>query len=330
MTNTEHHFNAQTARNMANSLKNAIRQQVECGHSRSQKANLMEMAINLSGYKQMLANPQRLQKAIQEAGQQAQQPYRFPKGLQMTNQVQQSKLQDLPIVTIKPQGHPKELMVYLCGGAYFQQPSKRHWEFLDQLASVTKQEILVPLLPQLPLADVKQAFQNLAILYRALYNQHPATNINLAGDSSGAGLALAFCEQLGEKQLPQPGHLILISPWLDLDLKNPLIAKYAKKDVMLDPRGLRTLGKQWAGDVDHDSYLVSPINGDLKPLNNVLLFAGTREIMLPDVMSLTEKLRASNVNVDCVISREMYHTYPIYPTIEGQQALQKIHDFCQK
>lgn len=159
--------------------------------------------------------------------------------------------------------------------------------------------------------------------------QQSAASISLAGNPSGAGLALVFSEVLAGRQLPQPGHLILISPWLDLDLKNPLISKYAPKDVMLDCLGLRTVGELWADGLGRDDYRVSPINGPLKSLSKVLMFAGIRDIMLPDVMALTKKLGKAGVEVKSMISREMYHTYPLYPTVEGQEALQQIKDFYQ-
>lgn len=323
------HLNSETARNVANSLKEAVREEIECGQSRSKKASLIEMAIDLSGYKQMLASPQRLQEAIQKAGEEAAHPYQFPEGLKMTNDFRQEELSGQAVVHLYPKQGSKKIMLYLCGGAYFQQPSKRHWEFLDRLATETQEEIIVPLIKLLPIGNVKTALQSLLILYQRLYDQRPASDINLAGDSSGAGLALAFCEQLGGRKLPQPGHLILISPWLDLDLKNPLIPKYAEKDVMLACSGLRILGNMWADGLDHSDYRLSPINGPLDSLTKVLLFAGTREIMLPDVMTLAEKMRSAKLAVKCVISREMYHTYPLYPTVEGQEAIDQIKDFCQ-
>lgn len=329
MNNDHRHLNATTAREMANSFKNAVRQQVECGRSRSKKATIMEMAIDLSGFRQTLADPDRLSKALAQAEKDEQAPYQLPKGLRLQSRIEHSSLAKIPLVKVTPADSRAGMLVYLCGGAYFQQPSKRHWEFLDRLARSNHQQILVPLLKYAPVGNVKEAFNDLMALYNALYDQLPASMINLAGDSSGAGLAAAFCEELGQQELPQPGHLILISPWLDIDLRNPLIAKYADKDVTLDATGLRTVGRLWAGPVSHDSYQVTPLNGPVDGLRNVLLFVGTREIMLPDTMAFAEKLKAAGVRTDCKISREMYHTYPLYPTEESRQALQLIHDFCQ-
>lgn len=323
------HLNSETAHEMANSFKNAIRQQVECGHSRSTKATIMEMAINLSGFRQMLASPDRLHQALEKSEQASQHPYRLPEDLHLRNRWEYSTLANIPIVKITPVDVSAGKLVYLCGGAYFQQPSKRHWEFLDRLASINRQQVLIPLLKTAPVANVEDAFKALKAMYDELYDQLPTSTINLAGDSSGGGLAAAFCEELGRQDLPQPGHLILISPWLDIDLRNPLIAKYADKDVTLDVTGLRTVGRLWAGPVSHDSYKVSPINGPVSSLRNVLLFVGTREIMLPDTMAFAEKLKAAGVRTECKISREMYHTYPLYPTEESDQALQLIHEFCQ-
>ncbi|WP_270642410.1 hypothetical protein [Limosilactobacillus mucosae] len=49
-------------------LKETAGGQVEYGHLRSRKAKPTEMAISVSSYKRMLADPKRLQVAIREAG----------------------------------------------------------------------------------------------------------------------------------------------------------------------------------------------------------------------------------------------------------------------
>lgn len=49
-------------------LKETAGGQVEYGHLRSRKAKPIEMAISVSSYKRMLADPKRLQVAIREVG----------------------------------------------------------------------------------------------------------------------------------------------------------------------------------------------------------------------------------------------------------------------
>lgn len=316
------------AKEMATNFKRAVLNQLQCGHSRSKKATIAEMGIELSGFRQMLADPGKLEAALEEARQDHQRPFAFPKGLHLSIDHQIKQVAGLTLVTMTPQNAGKQVIVYLCGGAYFQRPQKRQWQFLEHLATKTHAKVVAPILPLAPDHTVKDAEQSLMIYYQELYSQHPTSNVILMGDSSGAGLATAFCESLGQHKQPQPGSLVLLSPWLDIDLSNPLIEKYADQDVMLDVAGLRTVGKIWAGDVDHHDFRVSPLYGDVSGLRNVLIFVGTAEIMNPDAMTFTQKLREAGVQVECKIGRDMYHTYPLYPTPESDEAIELIIDRC--
>jgi acetyl esterase/lipase len=316
------------AKEMANNFKRAVKNQFQCGHSRSRKAMFTEMGIELSGFRRMLADPEKLAAALEQARHDNEQPFAFPKGLTLSIDHQIKQVAGLPLVVLTPENVSRQVIVYLCGGAYFQRPQKTHWEFLERLANATHAKVVAPILPLAPAYTVRDAEKALTTYYEQLYSKHPTSNVILMGDSSGAGLATAFCEFLGQRNQPQPGSLVLFSPWLDIDLANPLVDKFADHDVMLDPVGLRTIGKLWAGDIDHHDFRVSPLYGDVAALRNVLIFVGTDEIMNPDAMAFTEKLRTAGVRAECKIGRGMYHTYPLYPTPESDEAIQLIIDRC--
>lgn len=318
-------WNRQIAKEVFANIKESIRGQVDCGHSRSQKASLVEMSIQLSGFKRMLADPDRLKKALHQAANEARHPFVLPKDV--TN-FKRFNMSGVPVVVLNADTASDKIILFLCGGAYFLQPTKDHWHFLAKLARTTRAKIVVPQHALAPEHTFLDAYQQVATVYTNLYQDCPASDITVMGDSAGGGLAAGFSEWLGQHRLPQPRNLVLISPWLDLSLRNPLISKYAKQDVMLDVRGLRSVGKLWAGETPLDDYRLSPLNGDVSQLRNVLIFVGTREIMLPDIMKFVEKLRAARVNVDYEIGRELYHEYPITPIPEANRAMAQIKHFC--
>ena len=154
--------------------------------------------------------------------------------------------------------------------------------------------------------------------------QVPVSNITLLGDSAGGGLAAGFCEYCAATDLPQPGHLVLISPWLDLDLNNPTITKYEAHDVTLSVKGLQRVAKLWAASEKHDDYRLSPINGDVSQLRDVLVCVGTREIMYPDSALFVQKLRDAGVTVKFVVGRDLPHIFPIYRMPEADQVMTEI------
>lgn len=122
-----------------------------------------------------------------------------------------------------------------------------HWQFYDRLAQTSGAQVWVPDYPHLPGATVDQALAYLHRLYAALYDQTPVSQITLLGDSAGGGLAASLTEELVTQGLPVPGHLVLLSPWLDLHLTNPALPTYARRDVLLDQAGLQALGAKFAG-----------------------------------------------------------------------------------
>lgn len=60
-----------------------------------------------------------------------------------------------------------------------------------------------------PMDDAIAAYRNLLEIF-------PGTDIIVAGDSAGGGIAAAMLCQLREINLPMPRCCILISPWTDL------------------------------------------------------------------------------------------------------------------
>lgn len=317
-------FRTGLAARVAGNFESSIKELHRCGHSRSNKSTFVEMGIQLSGFKHSLSDQQAFDKLVTEAKAANSRPYVMP-AVQFTVRLHQDLQDGMTVYTLNDkQVGNQRIIVYLAGGAYLQQPDKTHWEYLNRLAQQTDAKVIVPLYPLVPDNTFRAAYQQLAQLYATLYAISPASNITLMGDSAGAGLALGFSEYLGKRGLPQPGHLILFSPWLDLDLQNPLIKKYADADVTLAPWGLRQIGKLWAGDVDHRDFRLSPLYGNLDQIRDIHLFVGTREIMYPDTNELVQKLRDARIPVDYNVGRRLFHIYPLYQIPEADLVMQKV------
>lgn len=324
----EHRLNRQLARTVANNLKNNLKEQIDCGQSRSKKAALVELSMQLSGFKQMLHDPRKRSQALENAAKAAREPFVLPRDVETAPGVVRVAIAGVPAVVLNATPTTDRIIIFLCGGAYFLQPTKDHWHFLQRLADQTGAKVIVPQYALAPTHSYETSYAQLRALYTEIYTEHPASKITIMGDSSGGGLAAGFCEWLGIQGMPQPGHLVLISPWLDLTLNNPLIAKYADQDATLDVEGLRAVGQLWAGKTAPQDYRLSPINGEVANLKNVLVFTGTREIMLPDIMKFVKMLRKADVNVESQIGRELYHEYPVTPIPEATTALKMIDEFC--
>ncbi|MDY2802896.1 MAG: alpha/beta hydrolase fold domain-containing protein [Limosilactobacillus sp.] len=316
-------FRSGLASKLVNNLGNSFRELHRCGDHRSNKATFIEMGIQLSGFKHALSEPAAFDELIQTARQTNGERYDLPQ-VTFNVKLRQLKHYRIPVYVLNERGLNQRVIVYLAGGAYIQPADKTHWQYLNHLAQATGARVYIPIYSLAPQHNFRAAYQEIAQLYGDLYQQAPASDITLMGDSAGAGLALGFSEYLGQRGLPQPGHLILISPWLDLDLNNPVIKRYEQDDVTLSRYGLRRIADLWAGDTSHQDYRLSPLNGNLDQLRDVHVYAGTKEIMYPDAALLVEKLKASRIPVHFTVGRGLFHIYPLYPVPEADVVMKQV------
>ena len=119
--------------------------------------------------------------------------------------------------------------------------------------------------------------------------------IYIAGDSSGAGLALAATQTVIIAGATPPLGLTLISPWLDIALTNPAIATIANRDPWLAVPGLRECGRVWARHLPADDNRVSPIHGELHNLPPIDLYVGDRDIFVADCRQLRDSIGSDRI-----------------------------------
>lgn len=180
-------------------------------------------------------------------------------------------------------------ILYFHGGAYVAEATKKHWEFLEQIANDTGATIILPDYPLTPKYNYKDVFKMVVPLYKEIIDKIDTKNLILMGDSAGGGLGLALEEKIVQENLEIPAKTILISPWLDVRLTNPKIDEVQKNDKYLNKETLKIAGIAYAGEDGINSYLVNPIDGDLSKLKNISILTGTYDILNPDVHKLKEK-----------------------------------------
>ncbi len=257
-------------------------------------------------------------------------PYEIPNFLQDKYEITKTSYADMPVYFFKTENRvPLKHILYLHGGAYIQQPNVFHWRFVHQLTEEMPLSITLPIYPKAPRYTYVQSYAKVLLAYRKLIGDVGAENVILMGDSAGGGFALGFAQFLIEKGLPQPEQIILISPWLDITLSNPEIKQYAQLDPMLSAEALRADGESYAGDMDLNYYMLSPINGELRGLPPLTLFVGTHEIFLPDVRRLKEKLESINATFYYFEYPYMNHIFTTYPIPEAKNAITQIIEIIQ-
>lgn len=217
------------------------------------------------------------------------------------------------------------VIVYFHGGSFIDRPSTAHWLFVDRLAQNTGAQVIVPLYPRLPDNTADDAYAVLDAFYDAELSMRRSKLIFM-GDSAGGGMALAFAERLAANGLAGPDRIILISPWLDLSMANDEMDKYTAADPKLDREALRYAGSCWAGGHDVNDWLISPINGDVSALGEIILYAGTRELLYPDIVRLAARLEEAGHDYTLYTGDGMNHVWPLFQCYNLKEAEQAAKD----
>lgn len=228
-----------------------------------------------------------------------------------------------PCWTVTPDRGGERDAVYLHGGAYVAGITKQHWSLIGALADAGV-HVEVPLYGLAPQHTHRQAYPLLLQVWRELLDAVPGRTTSLVGDSAGGGLALGLAQELVRVGLPQPARLVLIAPWLDLTLSNPQVRRVAPSDPWLSPDGLVEMGTAWAGGDDPTLPQLSPVNGSLTGLAPIHVWAGTRDVLQPDIARLQEQAESQGHPLDVVACRGAVHVYPLTPTPEGRAAARQV------
>ena len=205
---------------------------------RSYQSFLYEIMIRATKMKQPFEKKINAQKALasvkaQTQGEYAGTDYNFD------NAVYTKKLHDITNYVVNDrEDHQQKVVIYIHGGAWFQNPLKQHFEYIDLLASTMDAKVIMPIYPKVPHGTYQDTFDLLEALYSKMLHQvEHSHQLTIMGDSAGGQLTLSFAQYLKQLQLPQPSNLVLLSPVLDATFSNPQARLYEHIDPMLGING---------------------------------------------------------------------------------------------
>ena len=221
--------------------------------------------------------------------------------------------------------HPRHLktsrhVFYLHGGAYVHQIEHAHWRFLMRLLDLAGCRVTVPIYPLAPSYTYEDTLPMVWDSYESTVAVDAPDDQVLMGDSAGGALSLFVAQRRKQCGLPQPGRIVLISPWLDITLSAPDIPALDPDDPFLSPRGLEEAADLYAGDLDRRDPRVSPIYGDLTELGRITLFVGTRDILLSDARRFRDLASQRDVPIDYVEYPGMFHGWILQSIPEARSA----------
>lgn len=235
-----------------------------------------------------------------------------------------------PSYVITPRGiDPQHTIVYLHGGGFVAPTDPFHLRYVTRLATALGARVVLPDYPLTPEHTWRDSHAALADLTaRWAGDSH---DLILAGDSAGGGIALALAQTLRDRGGPQPSHLLLHSPWVDLTTSAPETMAFSLRDPWLFLGKLHAYAEWWAGwPEDLARAEVSPALASLDGLPPTLMFCGTRDSLAPGCRLLARRAADSDWDLTYVEVPDLLHVYPLLPLIpEARAAWRRTLEFLR-
>ncbi len=224
------------------------------------------------------------------------------------------------------------IVLYLHGGGYLFGSSKSHRQVLIAMAKALQAPVYgldYRLAPEHPFPA---AVEDAAHAYRWLASRHPNAGIVLAGDSAGAGLAIATAIGARDAGSSAVKAIVAFSPYADLAVTGASVEANAKSCAMFTPRGVREAAALYLAGADARDPRASPLYADFKGLPPMLLFASRHEILRDDTLRLAERATAAGVKVELIVRDRLPHVWPVFVTLlpEARDAFATVTAFARE
>jgi epsilon-lactone hydrolase len=231
-----------------------------------------------------------------------------------------------------PASHPDRHVLFLHGGGFVSGSSALYRHVTWRFAAAARARLLSVDYRLAPEHPFPAALDDAVNAYRWLLSDGAeARHVAVMGDSAGGNLAFAMLLKAHDEGLPLPAAAVALSPWVDLALESPSMARNAAADPMLNAANTPKLVKSYLNGADPRAPYASPLYGDLSGLPPTLIQVGSDEILHDDAVRMAEKLRASGCQVELEIWPRMPHVWHLFATIlpEARQAIARVGAFLE-
>jgi acetyl esterase/lipase len=227
---------------------------------------------------------------------------------------------------------PSVVVLYLHGGGYLFGSPQTHRQVVIAMAKAFQGPAYALDYRLAPEHPFPAAVEDAAQAYQWLLARHPQSQIVLAGDSAGAGLAIATAVGVRDCGWKAPKAIVGFSPYSDLAVTGASVEANARSCAMFTPRGIREAAAMYLSGADARDPRASPLYADLAGLPPMLLFASRHEILRDDTLRLAERASAAGVNVKLIVRDRLPHVWPVFVTLlpEAREAFAAVAAFAQE
>ncbi len=224
------------------------------------------------------------------------------------------------------------VVLFLHGGGYLLGSINTHRALASDISKSSEAQVLLIAYRLAPEHPYPAAVEDSKAAYRWLLKKgYEPSQIVVAGDSAGGGLAVAICVALRDEGVKLPAAIVSLSPWIDMEAIGESMTTNAEIDPNVQRDPLIEMAKVYLGGADLRTPLANPLYADLKGLPPILIQVGKRETLLDDSTRLAEVAKKAGVEVILEPWEDMIHVWHRYAYIlpEGREAIKRVGDFIR-
>ena len=218
----------------------------------------------------------------------------------------------VPSLVVGPPPAAPATLLYLHGGGYVMGSAFGYRHLAGALALAAEATALVPEYRLAPEHPFPAALEDALRAYQWMLDSGAAPDeVTVAGDSSGAGLALSLLLTLKAKGLPMPGGAALLCPGVDLTFDDDLESSNEIQPT-LTVEQLRSFAESYLGGHPADDGVVHPLGADLTGLPPLLIQGGTGDVIVEDAHRLADRARRHGVDTRLELYPVDTHDFQVF------------------
>lgn len=231
--------------------------------------------------------------------------------------------------------HDQPVLLWLHGGAFILPAAPIHLTMVAKLCRDIGAAGFVPDYRLAPSNRFPAALDDCERAYRTLLERgYAASQIVLAGDSSGANLALGVLQRIRAGKLPMPACAVVISPITEMGRMHAPPSRHhrMRTDPLLPIAALRRINELYAAHCDTSDPELSPMYMDCDGLPPMLFMASDAEILVDETIMLAGRAQEAGVAATCHVWSQFPHAFPLFEKHfpEVRQARLEIAEFARR
>ncbi|MEO0382567.1 MAG: alpha/beta hydrolase [Pseudomonadota bacterium] len=207
------------------------------------------------------------------------------------------------------------VILYFHGGGWSLLSARTHAPIMRRLAHAAQSIVIgpeIPLAPEVPFPDLLEAC--IAIVESVRQDPHTKVQCSkglvIAGDSSGANLALATALRLRDTRRPMPDGLILAYGVFDSDLSRESYTLFGRAPYPLSAERLEMFWSFYCSNrADRNDHLASPLHAALAGLPPTRIVIAEQDVLRDENLALTTELARQGVAVTSERVFEATHAF---------------------